>query len=329
VSSQVPKSTDPSGASRNETPEIRHVAWEAAGRVALERDRHPVTVLNPQGRILFCNSAMAALTGWTSSEIAGQQWGSVFGAPNPPDESSSNPAPTSPLFDALPRGSRKAELPCTTRWGESLTLEVELMPLGGDDGAQIMCSVVNVRQKLPDRPRFMGSASWFELDGGQGPDFGRVQRAWYGSTRDKDDPKAQFCSDLHEGSERMCADCPARAARDQGGVHTVIKSSKENPRSFRVITAKKLDDQSIGLSVAPVEESLLSQLLSAKVQALATQGGLSERECAVLDLLLMARSLDDIGAALGISARTVKYHQRNIQRKLGAESRLDLTRLIL
>jgi len=43
----------------------------------------------------------------------------------------------------------------------------------------------------------------------------------------------------------------------------------------------------------------------------------------------MGRQLADIATALGISLRTVKYHQANILRKLRADSRVDLMRLIL
>jgi len=49
----------------------------------------------------------------------------------------------------------------------------------------------------------------------------------------------------------------------------------------------------------------------------------------VLDLLLLGRTMGDIAMVLQISVRTVKYHQRNIQQKLGADSRFDLARILL
>lgn len=54
---------------------------------------------------------------------------------------------------------------------------------------------------------------------------------------------------------------------------------------------------------------------------------LTAREVEVLDLVLMGRAHEDIAVALGISERTSKFHQANILRKLGAESRYDLLRL--
>jgi DNA-binding CsgD family transcriptional regulator len=63
-------------------------------------------------------------------------------------------------------------------------------------------------------------------------------------------------------------------------------------------------------------------------RALADAAQLSERERSVLTYLLMGRSLGDIALILGISPRTVKFHQANVLEKLGADSRADLVRLI-
>jgi DNA-binding CsgD family transcriptional regulator len=44
---------------------------------------------------------------------------------------------------------------------------------------------------------------------------------------------------------------------------------------------------------------------------------------------VLGRSLDEIARILGIAPRTVKFHQANVLQKLGADSRLDLMRLLL
>jgi DNA-binding CsgD family transcriptional regulator len=76
-----------------------------------------------------------------------------------------------------------------------------------------------------------------------------------------------------------------------------------------------------------VGPSVTTGLMRARVQSLAEAGGLSAREREVLNLLLLGRTYREIGHALGIGERTVKYHQGNILEKLGADSRLDLVRL--
>jgi DNA-binding CsgD family transcriptional regulator len=80
---------------------------------------------------------------------------------------------------------------------------------------------------------------------------------------------------------------------------------------------------------ALVHPRLLSELVRARMCELADQAGLSPRERAVLAELLEGKRLEDIGAALGIGARTVKFHQANVLRKLGVPSRHAILRLLL
>ena len=71
----------------------------------------------------------------------------------------------------------------------------------------------------------------------------------------------------------------------------------------------------------------LSGLLRARREQIAEDAKLTAREREVLELLLLGRSYAEIGIAIGSSARTAKFHQANILRKLGAASRLDLMRI--
>lgn len=73
----------------------------------------------------------------------------------------------------------------------------------------------------------------------------------------------------------------------------------------------------------------LESLLRARREQLAAEAQLTAREREVLELLLLGRTQEEIGTALLISARTAKFHQQNLLRKLGADSRADLTRLFL
>ena len=74
---------------------------------------------------------------------------------------------------------------------------------------------------------------------------------------------------------------------------------------------------------------LLPELVDAKAARTAGDGALSERERQVLTLLLRGRGVEDIATMLEIAPRTVKFHQANVLQKLGADSRLDLLRVIL
>ena len=74
---------------------------------------------------------------------------------------------------------------------------------------------------------------------------------------------------------------------------------------------------------------LILTLLRQRCDQLADDANLSEREREILNLLLLGRNHEEIGIALGISPRTSKFHQGNVLKKLGADSRLDLVRLFL
>ncbi len=60
--------------------------------------------------------------------------------------------------------------------------------------------------------------------------------------------------------------------------------------------------------------------------AVAKQSGLSEKEIGVLRELARGRSNKEIAGALFISEQTVKFHLRNIYRKLGITSRTEALR---
>lgn len=73
----------------------------------------------------------------------------------------------------------------------------------------------------------------------------------------------------------------------------------------------------------------LATLLRERREKITEDAKLTSRECEVLELLLLGRTHEEIGRAMGMTARTAKFHQANILQKLGAESRLDLVRIFL
>lgn len=69
--------------------------------------------------------------------------------------------------------------------------------------------------------------------------------------------------------------------------------------------------------------------LDGTVIRLARRGNLTARERETVELLLRGYRNEEIAAALSISGHTVKYHVRNILRKLSLETRTDLFRLLV
>lgn len=114
-----------------------------------------------------------------------------------------------------------------------------------------------------------------------------------------------------------------------GGPRTVLALDWRG-RSPRQVFARS----SVMTGVAPAGRLAtppddFAALLDARVRDLAARSHLTVREREVLDLLVLGRSAADIALVLQISPRTVKFHQQNVLEKVGADSRLDLFRLLL
>ncbi|MEJ7601649.1 MAG: helix-turn-helix transcriptional regulator [Kofleriaceae bacterium] len=69
------------------------------------------------------------------------------------------------------------------------------------------------------------------------------------------------------------------------------------------------------------------EVVRERVEEIVETFALSPREREVFQFLLYGYMTDEIAGRLGVSARTVKFHQTNLLDKLDADSRLDLFRL--
>jgi DNA-binding CsgD family transcriptional regulator len=66
-----------------------------------------------------------------------------------------------------------------------------------------------------------------------------------------------------------------------------------------------------------------------RIAALGKTTKLTEREAQILELLCLGGNFDEIAGRLGISPRTVKFHQENVLRKTGSSSRVELFRKLI
>lgn len=69
--------------------------------------------------------------------------------------------------------------------------------------------------------------------------------------------------------------------------------------------------------------------LEQRISELSRKCHLTTREAEVLLLLSLAKSIEEIALSLNITARTVRFHQGNLFRKIGATSRIDLFRHVI
>jgi DNA-binding CsgD family transcriptional regulator len=114
------------------------------------------------------------------------------------------------------------------------------------------------------------------------------------------------------------------------GSHRVASVELLAPgRAFLVITPCASDEATLLLTVRQVDAPLLRKLVEARIARHEAKAGLSLREREVLRIVLQGHGLDDAAGRLRIAPRTVKYHLANVLEKLGAESRIDLLRVLL
>ncbi len=108
---------------------------------------------------------------------------------------------------------------------------------------------------------------------------------------------------------------------DHGGVIRAVLRAVDQTRTWRAWC------DAVGLAEAVAEAPNIGDT-ERLVGDLVRRGQLTARERETLELLLKGAQNVEIAEHLGISSNTVKYHVRNLLRKLGFESRTDLFRAL-
>ena len=132
-----------------------------------------------------------------------------------------------------------------------------------------------------------------------------------------------------------------RLARSQPGTAIVMLTASEDEDDLftavkcgaRGYLLKNLEAGQLRAMIEAVErgEAAISPATAARIiaelarpAAVASPDQLTERETAVLRLVVAGQRNKEIGARLGITENTVKFHLRNILEKLHAESRTEV-----
>jgi len=296
------------------------VNWEAiALHVATHVDA-PLVVVDDEGRVRLMTAAAEAQLGWPRGDIEGRSWCGNLAS----DVADTYEA--GHLQAVLSGQRRRATLTIRTQSGAKRSADVEFTVLGHGPGAAVVGLLVRVRDL--DVPSSIWNKGDYEYRIAQTP-FGDVRRALHVQSGESlSASEGRPCYQLFHRRATPCEDCPAAkpgdlpqtVARTKGGAHPFLE----------ILTARPSEDnRAIDVSVRRLPVGFLGTLIEARTAELAAKGNLSERERTVLPYLFMGRSLRDIATILGISIRTVKFHQANIVEKLGADSRADLLRLIL
>lgn len=293
--------------------------WEFLGDALLEREARPVIVLGLDGRIVRVNRALHFfLKQDTPTDLIhfAEEW--------------AVPESRKAFRDAWERavtGKRARAMVRIIPSAFELDLVIELFPLSNSAGRvrSVMLIIVDSHEAVPSLPLTPAHGLVYEVRTDVHGSTGRLLRATSGEQQSFDLSKPCFRS-LY-GRERVCETCPVRTL-GKDGTATVVRTESHTPFRAFLLAARKSREDVATVSVTPLEEQSYSAIFHARAEALGQRAKLTVREQQVFHLLLMGRTLADIATVESISVRTAKYHQQNLLRKLGAESRMDLFRLL-
>jgi DNA-binding CsgD family transcriptional regulator len=134
----------------------------------------------------------------------------------------------------------------------------------------------------------------------------------------------ETCHQRFFDEPQPCEGCPLRKSVQSGTFVAMLDDGTE-PRLMVVHDRGEVAD----VVAVPIDEGLAGAVCGAWITRLEAEHGLSSQERAVLRLLILGRTHEDIGRVLGIATRTVRFHQGNLLDKLGAETRGDLLRVLI
>jgi DNA-binding CsgD family transcriptional regulator len=154
----------------------------------------------------------------------------------------------------------------------------------------------------------------------------------HGSTGDQPRPRTRsggFCYEALHGSRGPVHRMSGLRRHPTPRPRAERCAPASGTQHYRIVEVVPIGEERLKVKTIRLTTAVLSELVQAKVDWIAQEGGLTTREAEVLNLLYVGRSSREIAMLLDITERTVKYHQANVLRKIGADSRVDLVRLLL
>ena len=279
----------------------------------LNRSDQASAVLDGSGTVRAHNAALERLLERPTSELVGHRWGEITREPA---------RAAAWLRKALAGTLRRHDCTARTRAGRALSLRLEIVLLRRGQRSALCLSVVSA-QPVDSSSSDPVRSLEFEISSAT-QSFGEVLAVFrddHGALAG-DGAKGPCHRSLH-GREAPCEDCPVRRPAD-GGAPSALR-----PRAFAIVVSAEVERSVHRVREWVLADGVVDALIQAKVASAAARAGLSLRQREVLGYLLLGRTAEEIGRLLQITPRTAKFHQARILERLGAESRVDLVRLIM
>ncbi len=295
------------------------INWRTLACFLAEAAGHPLLLVDRCGVVRCVSPAASEALGWSREDLEDRDVGEALAPPGRAE------CLRSWVQQALVETVLRHACEVMSGDGRRLEISLDARPVGAERERCVVVAIRSVREVTAEaRSRAYGELSYeVSLNPAE---FGRLVRPPEAGPR-AFGVAAKPCHEVVYGLSSPCIDCPVRAPEGDPWPRVVVRRAAGSTE-YRLVRAHRVSPDLALVTVNMLPEASVSALNEAKIRHLAEQAGLTERERGVLAWLLLGRSLDEIAVSLGISARTVKFHQQNILNKLGADSRVDLIRLV-
>ncbi len=280
----------------------------------MAHESRPAALVRSDGALVAANAAFYDLFETSAEAKEGQALLDVLASAVPGTQKNAVAA-------ALQEGGTVSGLHVARTSGSPWVLDIVSTRLAG--GAEVMLVVVTSWRTTG--PSAAEHVSDFVYDVSVSDPF-RLKKVWSAPADvDRASRDGARCHRAFAESEAACRGCPClEAVRSPSTVTGIVRRKKQ----IVFVGARRVESDTIRISTYAMTAETLRDLHQVKLDALADRAALTTREREVLALLALGRTAPDIGAALAISLGTAKFHQTNVLRKLGAESRFDVLRML-
>lgn len=273
--------------------------WSVLVSALLDRFQAPACVLGADGVLLGVNAPLAEIFGRDPTAINGSRWPAAARSV------------VQQVRDALTRVPTRIELPAHTSRGLML-LQARAEAIGTADSHSLLLVVESWRPAAEHVPS--DGCEEYTVSTRAG-DFGRILASQGVNGHDN---LGRPCYVAFFGSTTPCRGCPLYPPGRAGDRRLGFVS--HTPERVAMVQVSFLSEAVAHVSSRDMGPLQLQDLFDTRLRQLAQGCELSPRECDVLVCLTRGLDRDTIAEQLGISARTVKFHQTNAFRKLGVAS---------
>jgi DNA-binding CsgD family transcriptional regulator len=294
--------------------------WESIA-TQLSHEPQPALAVDAGGRVRVVNAPLERLVSRRLEDLSNKRW---LASCVPP----SGWAGVKRLFDAGLRGETNGgDVPLVTRAGQRLTMRAELSRATHGRSRALIVVGRGLRESEPHTAA--AGDCWCLISRGASRAAGVIDLRFLDPSRDAAPFVGNPASELLDSLSLGDALGSVESVVAMRATETSSVVMPEVDDAFRVVTTRAVDEESAVLTIRCIDAGLLPAMVDAKAARIAGAGALSERERQVLILLLRGHGVQDVASMLEIAPRTVKFHQSNVLQKLGADSRIDLLRVVL